>query len=146
MNGLRQILETRRNDLRKKAEPLEVSTADMRTKLAKADAELKAIWKELADVERALQAISKERLEAQISIKDAILRVLEDAPNGATSVEILATLNDRFFDGKLLRTSMSPQLSRLKKDDHKINNEEIGIFWLEPEMSGAPALNRCPGK
>jgi predicted nucleic acid-binding Zn-ribbon protein len=128
MDGIRQLLEMRRSELRKKAEPLETITADLRTKLAKADSELKVLWKHLADVEKALQAISKERLEAKISIKDAILRVLEDAPNGATSVEILAALNDRFFDGKLLRTSMSPQLSRLKKDDHKIRSRGDRYF------------------
>jgi uncharacterized protein involved in exopolysaccharide biosynthesis len=128
MNGLRQMLETRRSELRKKAEPLEAATADLRTKLTKADAELKGLWKEMADVEKALQAISKERLEAKISIKEAILKVLEVAPNGATSVEILAAINDNFFDGKLLRTSMSPQLSRLKKDDHKIRQRGDKYF------------------
>ena len=40
------------------------------------------------------------------------------------SPDILAAINDRYFEGTVLRTSMSPQLARLKNNDKKI--KQIG--------------------
>jgi septal ring factor EnvC (AmiA/AmiB activator) len=120
MGGIRQLLETRRAELLHEMEPLEAQAVDLRTNLAKTDNKLKAMTKEIAEIDKALQAISKERLETKVSIKEAILQALADAPSGLDSPQLLASLNDRFFDGKLARTSMSPQLTRLKNDDHKI--------------------------
>lgn len=114
------MLETRRAELLHKMEPVEAQAVELRTNLAKTDSKLKAMTKEIAEIEKALQAISKERLQTKVSIKEAILEVLADAPGGLASPQLLTALNDRFFDGKLVRTSMSPQLSRLKNDDHKI--------------------------
>jgi hypothetical protein len=45
-----------------------------------------------------------------------------------TSPELLEELNHRFFDGKLERTSMSPQLSRLKLFDVKIRQRGDRYF------------------
>ncbi|MFZ3351695.1 MAG: hypothetical protein WA268_12580 [Xanthobacteraceae bacterium] len=101
-------------------QPLEAAAAELRTKLAKADDKLKVLSKEIAEIDKALQAVSKERLDSKTSIKDAILQVLGNAPNGLTSPELLAALNEQYFNGGLERTSMSPQLTRLKNDDHKI--------------------------
>jgi septal ring factor EnvC (AmiA/AmiB activator) len=120
MGGIRQLLETRRAELLHEMEPLEAQAVDLRTNLAKTDNKLKAMTKEIAEIDKALQAISKERLETKVSIKEAILQLLADSPSGLDSPQLLAALNDRFFDGKLARTSMSPQLTRLKNDDHKI--------------------------
>lgn len=51
---------------------------------------------------------------------EAVLEVLKLNPEGMTALEILAEINRRYFDGKIVRTSLSPQLSRLKDRDHKI--------------------------
>ena len=49
------------------------------------------------------------------SIKDYAVQVLSDSPNGMVAMDILAAINERFqkdYD----RTSLSPQLSRLRQD------------------------------
>ena len=66
--------------------------------------------------------------ETTITIKDAILDVLAVAPQGLTSNELLTALNDRFFEGTLVRTSMSPQIARLKNKDHKIRQRGDRYF------------------
>lgn len=111
-------------------QPLEAETAQLRTQLGAQDSKLRAMAKELSDVEKALQALGKKEQpsETYVSIKDAILQVLEKEPNGMTSAEILAAINDQFFNGTLMRTSMSPQLARLKNDDRKIRQRGERYF------------------
>jgi chromosome segregation ATPase len=129
MSDLRDYLESKRGEVRKKMLPLETSTASLRTELSSQDAKLKALAKELADVEKALHALGKKpKSESEISIKEAILLVLADMPNGLTSAEILQAINDRHFGGTVVRTSMSPQLARLKNDDHKIRQRGERYF------------------
>src|ERR1043165_224293 len=122
MNGLREIIEKRRNELRQEKQPLEATAAEQRKVLNATEAKLRLLAKEEAEIEKALQAIGqqRERREAGITIKDAILEVLSEAEGGMTSAEILIAINGRFFSEKaIVRESMSPQLSRLKNDDHK---------------------------
>jgi len=69
---------------------------------------------------------------AKPTIMQAVLEVLRQQPNGMTALEILAEINSRYFDGTIVRTSLSPQLSRLKDRDHKIILR--GTRWfLAPE-------------
>lgn len=119
MNSIRDILERQRAEIRKQIQPLANEAGDLRSKLATIDGRLRTLSAELTDVEKALQVISK-REKAAVTIKQAILEVLGDNPNGLSSSEILAGINDRFYEGTLPRTSMSPQLARLKMVDKKI--------------------------
>lgn len=129
MTTVREYLETRRTKLRAEMQPLEATTAELRAQLSTQDAKLRSLAKELNDVEKALQALGKrEPSETTVTIKDAILQVLAAEPNGMTSAEILAAINDRFFEGTIVRTSMSPQLARLKNDDHKIRQRGERYF------------------
>lgn len=106
-------------------EPIHAKAAELRTQLSTQDAKLRAMTKELNEIERALQVIGKkEKLEATITIKEAILRTLAGAPKGMTAADILVHINDRYFEGTIMRTSMSPQIARLKNDDKKI--KQIG--------------------
>lgn len=51
------------------------------------------------------------------TIKEAVIQVLESAPDyGLTANEILQRLQET-YDSTLVRTSLSPQLSRLKGDN-----------------------------
>jgi DNA-binding transcriptional ArsR family regulator len=50
----------------------------------------------------------------------AILEVLKDKPQGLTARQLLTELNERYYGGRLARHSLSPQLSRLKDRDKKI--------------------------
>ena len=64
MSGLREYLEKRRDETRKKMEPVAVAAAELRTQLSAQDAQLRALAKELSDIEKALQALGKkEKLE-----------------------------------------------------------------------------------
>src|ERR1700733_11012450 len=115
MSSIREFLEKRRTEVSKEMQPLEAVAADLRTKLAAAVTKLKLLAAEAADIERAIQALGRrETTKSTITIKEAVLQLLRDAPDGLTSHELLVALNDRYFEGELVRTSMSPQLARLK--------------------------------
>lgn len=65
------------------------------------------------------------------TIKDAVIEVLGAKGAGMTALEILAAINLK-FGTEYPRTSLSPQLSRLKADG-RINRE--GIVWtLEKKL------------
>ncbi|WP_448786376.1 hypothetical protein [Brucella intermedia] len=49
------------------------------------------------------------------SIKDYVVQVLSDSQKGMVALDILAAINER-FEKKYDRTSLSPQLSRLRQD------------------------------
>jgi hypothetical protein len=73
------------------------------------------------------------------TIKEAVLQVLSEIyPNGLTALEILDRLNRRWWQGKLERTSLSPQISRLNKIDKKVVNER-GTWKVRKE--NAPTEN-----
>jgi uncharacterized coiled-coil DUF342 family protein len=130
MSGLREIIEKRRNEVRQLMEPLEATALEQRKNLNATEAKLRALAKEAAEIEKALQAIGqRERREATVTIKEAILQVLGEADAGMTSSEILTAINERFFaEQGIPRTSMSPQLTRLKNDDHKIKRRGERYF------------------
>lgn len=129
MTDIRAYLESKRTEVRKAMLPLETSTASLRSELSAQDAKLRSLAKELSDIERALHALGKKaKSETEITIKEAILLLLADAPNGLTSAEILQAINDRHFAGTVVRTSMSPQLARLKNEDHKIRQRGERYF------------------
>ena len=60
-----------------------------------------------------------ERHSRPTTIKEAVLYVLADAPGGMTSQALLDELNERFFSGRIERTSFSPELSRLRGDQSR---------------------------
>ena len=129
MTGLRDFLEKRREEIRKMMEPLEAASESLRAQLSANEIKLRALAEEQSDIEKALRALGKrDASKVSVTIKDAILQILGDAPAGLTSREILVALNERFFDGALFRTSMSPQLTRLKNDDRKIRQRGDKYF------------------
>jgi hypothetical protein len=56
----------------------------------------------------------KGRKTGNITIQNAVLQVLAEEPEGLTSSEILSNLKER-FKIYIARTSLSPQLTRLKR-------------------------------
>src|ERR1700759_5526063 len=111
MAGLRDYLQRRKAETEKRLEPLQSTAIELRKKLGATGGEIRMAVAELNEIEKAIQAIGKPT--SGITIKEAILQALQDAPPGLTSAELLAAINDRFFEGQLKRTSMSPQLARL---------------------------------
>jgi hypothetical protein len=59
--------------------------------------------------------VTRERRVPKGTIKRAVLKTLEDAPGGMDALTILAAINHR-LGSHFERTSLSPQLSRLKED------------------------------
>lgn len=71
------------------------------------------------------EARRSRRTIPEKTIKDAVIEVLRAKGAGMTALEILAAINLK-FGTEYPRTSLSPQLSRLKADG-RINRE--GIVW-----------------
>lgn len=88
-------------------------------------------------VTEAVTSVVTRRKRPARTIKEAIVSVLADKRSGMTALEILDELANR-FDMRIKRTSLSPQLSRLK-DDGKI--DRLGMIWslIAAETNEAPA-------
>lgn len=128
----KQVTQSRVDDFAKEAEAHRQSLTDALRRLDDAAAELKRIDLVLATLEK---AASKKP-----TIMDAVLEVLKDQPNGMTALEILAEINMRYFNGAILRTSLSPQLSRLKDRDHKIVLRGTKWFIAPEQPPAQPSL------
>ena len=102
-------------------------------------AQMKALRKELGDLKVAKSALelrttpqgSDGQVQATRTIKDMIRDVLKSMPNGLTSTEILSKI-DESFGRQIERTSLSPQLSRMK-DDGEVTL--IDNLWFLPAAS-----------
>jgi predicted transcriptional regulator len=108
-----------------------------REKLREIEKRLQALDAEHTQIEEMLRSATKPQ-KARITIMEATLEVLNHKPLGMTAKEILAELNANYFGGKLVRASLSPQLSRLKDRDKKI--ELQGDRWIR--LPDQPSLFR----
>lgn len=88
------------------------------------DPEASEIWKQY-------MSIAAERANspyARLTIKQLVLKALtEQFPSGATANQILDLFANAWGRGEIVRTSLSPQLSRLKAE-HAIDRE--GTLWF----------------
>jgi hypothetical protein len=121
MSTAREILEARRVALSSELEPLVAKRKKFFSALMETDERINATREEIAAIEKALKSLADSQAKSRpVPIMQAILAVLRDKPEGMTAREILAELNAKYFEGKLMRHSLSPQLSRLKDRDEKI--------------------------
>jgi hypothetical protein len=137
MSKLRNLLLDERAEILRKAEPLTADIARLREMLSEKQAEL-AQWNGvLEQINSALKAVDEaEARTSKPTIMEAVLEVLKDREDeGMTAMEILAEINTRYFGGKILRSSLSPQLSRLKDRDEKIELRGNKWFLLPQEPS-----------
>jgi hypothetical protein len=119
MKTPREILEDQKAEL---TALLQVLTTDYDALFEKvlADGEQIAIVRDqIEDIDKALRSMVKAQTKSQ-PIMQAILEVLKDKPQGLTARQLLTELNERYYGGRLARHSLSPQLSRLKDRDKKI--------------------------
>lgn len=114
-------------ELKAAGEPLLKQRLALRKELEQVEAQLESISAEWRELEKAQNAIGRPRkpepsraAPTTLTIKDAILKVLEDHPTGLNANDILREINTKFFDGTIERTSFSPQMSRLKNKDRKV--------------------------
>ncbi|MBN8990668.1 MAG: hypothetical protein J0H42_20690 [Rhizobiales bacterium] len=109
--------------LREKLKAFSDERDQLRRAAAAAGIDLGALEPELAETSE--QFRTTRRSIPEKTIKDAVLDVLKAKGAGMTALEILAAINLK-FSTDYPRTSLSPQLSRLKADG-KIDRE--GIVW-----------------
>jgi hypothetical protein len=130
MSKVRNLLLDERSEILRKAEPLTADIARLREMLTQKQAELSQWNGMLEQINSALKAVDEaEARTSKPSIMESVMEVLKDHEvDGMTALEILAEINARYFGGKLLRSSLSPQLSRLKDRHKKI--ELRGNRWF----------------
>lgn len=122
---------------------LEDSLVPLRQEVTEREKKIREIERELADLRTAARAIGlanglqkqplgvTRRKAPQTTIKEAVLTILADHPEGLLALDLLAKINAR-FDWKLIRPSLSPQLSRLKRE-RKITYSD-GLWRLPGDL------------
>jgi DNA repair exonuclease SbcCD ATPase subunit len=136
MASVRDMLIARQEELVAKMEPLFPETARLRRELIDAEALITEIQDELRQIVALLKKLDEESTKKRPpTIMEAVLEILRHKPNGMTAREILGELNAKYFDGKIARHSLSPQLSRLKDRDKKLELRGDRWFLLPEEPS-----------
>ena len=80
-------------------------------------------------------------LATRPTIKEGVVQLLEEIyPIGLTALEVLDRLNRRWWQGKLKRTSLSPQITRLKKDGKIVN--ERGTWKIASKTAIFPGVSK----
>ena len=141
MKDLRIFLNSRRNELLETIKPLEAE-------IAAKQRQLDTFRKELADIDRAASAIGMVNglrqptpsEKSKPTIKEAALSVLRRNPAGLAALDILRQINEQ-FQMSIVRSSLSPQLSRLKAD--KLIRQD-GIVWLISKNKGSESRDSEP--
>ncbi|MFG1271646.1 hypothetical protein [Xanthobacter flavus] len=85
----------------------------------------------------------RQRILPERTIKEAVVEILREARHGMTALQILPLVNER-LNVDYPRTSLSPQLSRLKAEGVLLRD---GIVWSlakAPETNEAPAHAEAP--
>lgn len=99
--------------------------------------ELKAELRQIAAAEAAGELASRRKAKSAVrgpeTIKEQVIAILTDCPNGLEATEILDRLRVR-FGRELKRESLSPQLSRLGADGVIERN---GKTWILPVVGNA---------
>jgi hypothetical protein len=138
MSQIREIIADR-------IQKLEDSLVPLRQEVVAAQAKIAKIETELLDLRNAAKAIGManrlrqtqlgvtRRTQARVTIKEAVLQILAEHPAGLIALDLLAMINQR-FDWKLVRPSLSPQLTRLKREGKILNQ---GSTW---RLAGHPDL------
>jgi chromosome segregation ATPase len=129
MNRLRDLLLNERSEISQKVVPLVSDIARLKEALSQKQAELAHWSSQLDQIASAIKAVDEAATRtSKPTIMQAVLEVLKDHEvEGMTAQEILAEINTRYFAGRIPRSSLSPQLSRLKDRDEKI--ELRGNRW-----------------
>lgn len=96
--------------------------AALRKELAELEAAERIYWQSGVSSEEATLPLQLAAPSSRPTIKDGIIQMLEEVyPTGLTALEILDRLNRRWWRGGLKRTSLSPQITRLKKDEKVVS-------------------------
>jgi DNA repair exonuclease SbcCD ATPase subunit len=127
MNTTREMLLARRRELLDSLPALAQRFRNLREEILQCESQVQQLQNELSAIDEALKKLADPGPRPAPTIMEAVLEVLNHKPNGMTALEILDEINAKYFDGAIVRTSLSPQLSRLKDRDGKI--ELRGNRW-----------------
>jgi hypothetical protein len=142
MSAVRDLLMDRRIEIVGKLEPMMVHRNELWKSVMETETAINSLRQELQKIELALKAVDDSAGNRTPTIMQAVLEVLKDKPDGMTAQEILAEIDTRYFDGKIVRPSLSPQLSRLKDRDKKIELRGNRWFRLPDQPSLFPPIKR----
>jgi predicted transcriptional regulator len=139
----RELLEARQKALSARFDELFTRYEPARKVLQGITDEIGTVAKELNEIDRAIKSLDNEQAkDSRIKIMDAVLEALSRNPLGMTAKEILVDLNSKYYGGKLMRHSLSPQLSRLKDRDKKIEFRNGRWIRLPDQPSLFPSIKR----
>jgi hypothetical protein len=137
MTTTRDFLVKRQAEIQKKLEPLIQQRSETEREIA-------VLERELSDVRSAADALGMvnrlpesnlgvTRREAPTpTIKEAALQILRDFPEGLIALDILAKINER-YDLRLVRSSLSPQLTRLMRDGKLVAHDSVWRLARPPQ-------------
>jgi len=119
--SFKELLLSQRAQVEDRIKHLTDVSEDRRKAWVESAHQLEAAKDDLIRIVQFLKQIDADAAKAsKPTIKQAVLEALKHKPEGMTALEILSEINTRYFGGEILRTSLSPQLSRLKDNDRKI--------------------------
>ncbi len=113
---------------------------------AEIKSQVKALRAELGDLKKAKSALdpssgeieSGEQQSGSVTIKDMVRAILKSDSSGLTATDILTKIKENFARD-LGRTSLSPQLSRMKEDGEVVVRENLWflVFVNDSIANGA---------
>ena len=119
--------------LREFIEKREAEIKEIRSNLLK---ELKELKSAKAAIEGVCPSATNETKQKSVpTIKEMVLSILENKPRGASPQQIIELISKR-YRVEIVRSSLSPQLSRLKADG-KLNLDERNGVWMLPNTVAA---------
>ncbi|SEH86626.1 hypothetical protein [Tardiphaga sp. OK245] len=140
MNQIQEILLKQRAEFVELLKPAMKDCVELQMQLDQRREQVRALKTSIEQIDVAVAAIqagdAKRENAGRPKIMDVVLEILDDAPNGMTAREIMTEINTRNLLGEpIMRHSLSPQLSRLKDRDKKIDLR--GDRWVRlPDEPG----------
>lgn len=110
---------------------------DILADLTQKERGLKAQLREIRDLKKAIKAVgaddnaplsSRSNARTHLTLKDMILSVLGERKNGAEALEIIELIREKYLRD-VARTSLSPQLSRLKADKALFLSDKVWYLY-----------------
>lgn len=137
MVGAKDMLLRAQAELSGQLDRAHVENAKRREALAESEKQVTDLQRQLRGIEVALKAMADEEAKpsGSVTIMQAVLEVMREKGEPMTARDILNAINRNHFAGSIRRSSLSPQLSRLKDRDRKIDLDGDKWFLLPEEPS-----------
>jgi len=126
--------------------PLEELLSERKAEIKAQIVTLRAELKKISTAQAALSGdegqapAAKEQSAKRKTIKEMVLDSLEGKSNGETADGLLSCIEDK-FGTKIVRSSLSPQLTRLKAEGAIVNEKERWKLWEYASDDGAGTSN-----